>query len=81
MGCLVEMTDTGQQVDVHRFVGKEAAFDYVQKARGYTFERYEPWGVTSGIWIFQGSEKQQRAAIREKTVDGKPVWQGTFWRQ
>jgi hypothetical protein len=85
MGCEVQKTDTGVEVDVHRFDTKEAAEHYLTVGRRYTYDRHETWGLTSGIDFYQGPNPGLRASLREKFERG-PIsatpwhgWSVAFW--
>lgn len=85
MGCLVEKTDTGVEVEIHRFDTRDLAAHYLTVSRGYTFDRHEPWGVSSGIDFYRGRSPHFRASLREKTADGwktdsdRKFWSVAFW--
>src|SRR4051812_24591705 len=82
MGCEVKKLDDGQEVEVHIFDTKEKAVHYLTVSRGYTFDRHETWGMTSGFDFYQGpiSSPTARAALREKRIDNRDVWSVAFWR-
>ncbi len=85
MGCTVEKTDTGVEIDVHVFDTKLAATHYLMVGRRYKYERHETWGFTSGIDFYQGPNPEERASLREKTSShfGNPckktIWSVAFW--
>lgn len=79
MGCLVEKLDDGQEVEVHVFDTKLTATHYLTVSRGYTFDRHETWGFTSGIDFYQGPKPTLRASLREKTEAGRTLWSVAFW--
>lgn len=77
MGCLVEKTDTGVEVDVHIFNTWADAVHFLREHKGYSFDKHESWGMTSGFDFFQGPLVNQRAALREK--DG--YYRVAFWEK
>lgn len=79
MGYLAQITDTGVEVEVHRFDTKELAEHYVTRGRRYVFDRHEVWGMTAGLDFYKGADKE-RASVRGKIIDGKPLWQAVFWK-
>lgn len=79
MGCEVKRGYDGRELDVHRFDSHSAAVRYLTTGRGYTFERHETWGDTSGIAFFAGPTSNFRAALREDIKDGSSIWIAYFW--
>lgn len=77
MGCAVEKTDTGVEVEIHRFDTALDAVRYLTRARRYTFDRHEPWGFTQGLDFFKGSNPGERACLRYKDK----CWHAAFWLQ
>jgi hypothetical protein len=75
MGCLVERTDTGVEVDVHVFDRREDAVHYVTVSRLYRFERHAPWGYVGEFDFYTGPSPRARACVRKK--DGS--WRACFW--
>lgn len=80
MGCRVEKTATGVEIDVHVFDTKDDAVHYVTRSRRYTFERHEPWGFTPGYDFFKGAVAGERASVRQGPhANGVPTWCAAFW--
>lgn len=78
MGCMVERTDTGVEVEIHRFDSLEAAALYVRVSRGFAFIRYlsgETWGDKG--FSFYAGPKEERASIRFRAG----YWQASFWTE
>lgn len=75
MGCMVEKTDTGVEIDVHVFDTKADAEHYVTRSRRYAFERHDTWGTTPGFDFYNGAIPGERAVIR---AAGK-AWRAAFW--
>lgn len=78
MGHAVEITDTGVETEVHRFDDKESAERYVTRARRFTFDKHETWGMSRGIDFYNGGPGE-RAAIREDSREGWDGWKAVFW--
>jgi hypothetical protein len=77
MGAKIEVTDTGQEIEVHAMHNRVAAIHYMTVQRGYRFDRHETWGFTSGFDFYQGPKPEQRGCIRER-ANG---WYCIFWNQ
>lgn len=78
MGCMVEKTDTGVEVDVHVFDGLDGyavAANYVITGRGYRFDRHEHWAGTTGFDFFVGPNPGERASVRPHGM----TWRACFW--
>lgn len=75
MGCEVQKAYDGREIDVHRFDDKQNADAYLLNARGYRFERHEPWGCTAGIDFYAGPTPNLRASLREQ----RGTWTVYFW--
>jgi hypothetical protein len=80
MGCAVEKTATGVEIDVHVFDTKDDAVHYVTRSRRFAFERHEPWGFTPGYDFFNGAFPGERASVRQgPQANGRPTWIAAFW--
>lgn len=75
MGCLVEITDTGIEVDIHKFDFRERAVHYLTVGRGLTYDRQDSWGF-SEIVFYRGANGQ-RASLRKKGG----YWSAAFWQE
>lgn len=75
MGHLVEITDTGIEIEVHVFDHRKDAAAYVLKSRGYTFDRHEPWAFTGGFDFYRGPNQGEHSAVSQR--GGK--WRAVFW--
>lgn len=75
MGAQVEITDTGTEVEIHKFDTRELAKQYLMIGRGYKFDRHEDWAFTTGFDFYNGPIEGERATLRNK--DG--LWQVCFW--
>ena len=75
MGCLVEITATGVEVEIHKFDTRERAQHYLTVGRGYTFDKHEDWALAPGFDFYNGPVEGERATLRNK--DG--LWQVCFW--
>lgn len=76
MGCAVEYTDTGVQVDVHRFDNRLNAVAYVERSRGYAINNAATAaGPGRGFEFYNGPVEGERAVIRP---EGK-LWRAAFW--
>lgn len=75
MGCLVEKTDTGVEIDVHVFDDCATATDYVIRARGYTFDRHDTWAFSPGFDFYRGPVEGERASVRHL----RGAWRAVFW--
>lgn len=75
MGCLVEKTDTGVEIEVHVFDTREAAQRFMQLSRLYRFDRHEPWFESYGFDFYNGPVEGERGAIRERDR----AWRAAFW--
>lgn len=76
MGCLVEKTDTGVEIDVHVFDSHGDAVHYVTRNRRYIYERHEAWGFTPGFDFFKGAVEGERASVRSGAGH---TWRAAFW--
>lgn len=76
MGCLVEKTDTGVEIELHVFDTKADAAHYVTRPRRYTFERHEPWSFTPGYDFYKGAVEGERASVRQGPHG---LWRAAFW--
>lgn len=83
MGCEVQRTDTGTEIDVHRFDSLPAAQNYVIVGRRYSFTRQDSWGLDGNIYLYSGPNPGERAAIRRdgeaSRKHGVEIWRASFW--
>lgn len=50
--------------EVKVFPDKQTAALYLTEELGYTYDRHETWGFTSGFDLYDGPEEGQKAALR-----------------
>lgn len=74
MGCLVEKTDTGIEVELHLFDDFALATHYMTVGRGYEFDRHEPWMSTPGFDFYNGPNGKL-GCVRIL----KGMWRAVFW--
>jgi hypothetical protein len=78
MGCEVQKTDTGVEIDVHRFDNVELARQYVLISRHYSYDQTFTWGLDGEIDLYHGPNPGERAAIRRDPRIAN-VWRASFW--
>lgn len=82
MGCEVRVTDTGVVTDVHRFDAHSEACNYLETARGYTYERTDSAiGIRHGIAFFKGPKPGERASLRYVSEEGRRLWSVALWNE
>jgi hypothetical protein len=84
MGCMVEMLDDGQQVDVHLFDTQLAATHYLTVSRRYTYDRRDTLGTLGGatsVDLYNGPNPGEHASLREKNPSSFSAcfWKVCFW--
>lgn len=75
MGCQVEITATGVEVEIHKFDTRERAEHYLMIGRGYTFDKHVDWAFAPGFDFYNGRVEGERATLRNR--DG--LWHVCFW--
>lgn len=75
MGCQVDITATGVEVEIHKFDTRELAKQYLTAGRGYVFDKHQDWAFTPGFDFYNGRVEGERATLRNR--DG--LWHVCFW--
>ncbi len=75
MGCLVEVTDTGVEVDVHVFNDWESANIYITKSRGYKADWQPHFRALPGFDFYTGPVLGERCSLRKVGT----TWRAAFW--
>lgn len=82
MGCMIEITDTGVEVQVHTFDTRRNAETYLTKSRGYTLDNSREAAEIPEYFDFYNGplagEKATLRAIPSKYVGGA-LYRVAFW--
>ncbi len=74
MGCMVEVTDTGVEVDVHVFDTKADAEHYVTRSRRYSLAAFHG---PDDFYFYKSAVEGEHASIRR--TRGGQTWRACFW--